>query len=137
VARKLRVQYPGAICHVMNRGDRREPIFADDSDRELFFKRQRYANMRDRPLFDSGLYRGFPNGFQTRQPSCFRGPADLEVGDTAGLEACATRVGRHAKKNWFKKVQLALSGSKRPAVPGCRHAESGVTEGRGLGKAKG
>ena len=51
MARKLRVQYPGAICHVMNRGDRREPIFADDSDRELFFKRQRYANMRDRPLF--------------------------------------------------------------------------------------
>lgn len=21
---------PGAICHIMNRGDRREPIFADD-----------------------------------------------------------------------------------------------------------
>ena len=27
VARKLRVEYPGAIYHVMNRGDRREPIF--------------------------------------------------------------------------------------------------------------
>jgi REP element-mobilizing transposase RayT len=31
--RKLRVQYPGAIYHLMNRGDRREPIFKDDSDR--------------------------------------------------------------------------------------------------------
>jgi hypothetical protein len=30
MARKLRVQYPGAIHHVMNRGDRREPIFRDD-----------------------------------------------------------------------------------------------------------
>ena len=29
MARKLRVQYPDAIYHVMNRGDRREPIFKD------------------------------------------------------------------------------------------------------------
>jgi REP element-mobilizing transposase RayT len=34
--RKLRVEYPGAIYHVINRGDRREPIFKDDQDRELF-----------------------------------------------------------------------------------------------------
>ena len=34
MARKLRIQYPGAIYHVMNRGDRREAIFADDADRE-------------------------------------------------------------------------------------------------------
>jgi len=34
--RKLRLQYPGAIYHVMNRGDRREPIFADDLDRRRF-----------------------------------------------------------------------------------------------------
>src|SRR3989441_1204821 len=36
VARKLRVQYPGALYHVMNRGDRREPIFRDDADRQSF-----------------------------------------------------------------------------------------------------
>jgi REP element-mobilizing transposase RayT len=36
MARKLRVQYAGAIYHVMNRGDRREPIFKDDADRERF-----------------------------------------------------------------------------------------------------
>jgi putative transposase len=36
MARKLRIQYPGAIYHVMNRGDRREPIFSDDQDRERF-----------------------------------------------------------------------------------------------------
>ena len=34
--RKLRVEYPGAIYHAMNRGDRREPIFRDDEDRKLF-----------------------------------------------------------------------------------------------------
>src|SRR5204863_16214 len=31
-----RVQYPGAIYHLMNRGDRREPIFHNDKDRLLF-----------------------------------------------------------------------------------------------------
>ncbi len=36
MARKLRVEYPGAIYHVMNRGDRREAIFKDDQDRLRF-----------------------------------------------------------------------------------------------------
>jgi REP element-mobilizing transposase RayT len=36
--RKLRIQYPGAVYHVMNRGDRRERIFADDKDREKFLE---------------------------------------------------------------------------------------------------
>jgi REP element-mobilizing transposase RayT len=34
--RQLRLEYPGAIYHVMNRGDRREPIFKDDFDRQRF-----------------------------------------------------------------------------------------------------
>ena len=38
MARKLRVAYPGAIYHVMNRGDRREPIFHDDQDRQRFLE---------------------------------------------------------------------------------------------------
>ncbi len=36
MARKLRVEYPGAIYHVMNRGDRREPIFKDEADYQRF-----------------------------------------------------------------------------------------------------
>ena len=36
--RKLRVQYPGAIYHVMNRGDRGEAIFVNDIDRHDFLK---------------------------------------------------------------------------------------------------
>jgi hypothetical protein len=32
--RQLRIEYPGAIYHVMNRGDRREPIFHDEYDRK-------------------------------------------------------------------------------------------------------
>ena len=38
MARQLRLEYEGAIYHVMNRGDRREPIFKDDRDREIFLE---------------------------------------------------------------------------------------------------
>jgi hypothetical protein len=38
MARKVRIQYPGAIYHVMNRGDGREAIFEDDQDRERFLE---------------------------------------------------------------------------------------------------
>ena len=38
MARKVRVEYPGATYHVMNRGDRREAIFRDDRDRERFLE---------------------------------------------------------------------------------------------------
>jgi len=34
--RKLRLEYAGAIYHVVNRGDRREDIFKDDLDRRQF-----------------------------------------------------------------------------------------------------
>src|SRR5208283_1860523 len=34
--RTVRVEYAGAIYHVMNRGDRRELIFLDDLDRQNF-----------------------------------------------------------------------------------------------------
>lgn len=36
MARKLRVEHPGAIYHVLNRGDRRKPFFQEDPDRERF-----------------------------------------------------------------------------------------------------
>src|SRR5437660_7788893 len=37
--RKLRVEYPGAIYHVMSRGDRREDIYLNDVDRHDFLSR--------------------------------------------------------------------------------------------------
>ena len=36
MARPLRIQYPGAYYHVMNRGNRREDIFVTDQDRQVF-----------------------------------------------------------------------------------------------------
>lgn len=36
MARPLRIQFPGGLYHVTTRGNGRQPIFADDSDRERF-----------------------------------------------------------------------------------------------------
>ncbi len=36
MVRKLRVEYPGAINQVVNRGERREPIFQDEAHRQRF-----------------------------------------------------------------------------------------------------
>ena len=38
VPRMLRVEYAGAIYHLMSRGDRREQIYYDDVDRQDFLK---------------------------------------------------------------------------------------------------
>ncbi len=36
MARPLRIEYPGAIYHVLSRGDRREAIVRDDADRQCW-----------------------------------------------------------------------------------------------------
>src|SRR5689334_3042269 len=38
MARKPRLQYPGAVYHVMSRGNHRQPIVHSDDDRQLFLK---------------------------------------------------------------------------------------------------
>ena len=35
MGRPLRIEFPGAIYHITSRGDRQEPIFKDDVDREM------------------------------------------------------------------------------------------------------
>ncbi len=36
MARPIRIQYPGAVYHVMARGNHGQKIFADDADRKTF-----------------------------------------------------------------------------------------------------
>jgi putative transposase len=38
MVRPLRIQYPGALYHVTNRGNERKPIFSDDTDRRKFLE---------------------------------------------------------------------------------------------------
>ena len=36
MSRPLRIQFPGAVYHVMNRGAARQPTFKDDKDYQVF-----------------------------------------------------------------------------------------------------
>jgi REP element-mobilizing transposase RayT len=38
MARKARIEFDGAVYHVLDRGNRRESIFRDDADRERFLR---------------------------------------------------------------------------------------------------
>ena len=71
MARKLRIQYPGAIYHVMNRGDRREAIFGDDEDRERLL--QTLTEARRKTGWQVHAYCLMPNHFhlvlETPQPN--------------------------------------------------------------------
>ncbi len=75
MARKLRVEYPGAIYHVMNRGDRREPIFGDDADRKQFVETLGEACVRSG--WQVQAYCLMPNHFhlvvETPQPTLVAG----------------------------------------------------------------
>jgi REP element-mobilizing transposase RayT len=75
MARKLRVEYPGALYHVLNRGDRREPIFKDDRDRQKFV--QALAAVCARTGWQVHAYVLMPNHFhfvvETPQPNLVAG----------------------------------------------------------------
>jgi len=38
MARALRIQYPGALYHITNRGNGSKAIFKDDADRKVFLE---------------------------------------------------------------------------------------------------
>jgi REP element-mobilizing transposase RayT len=75
MARKLRIQFPGAIYHLMNRGDRRENIFRDDFDRESFL--QTLADTCTRTGWQVHAFCLMPNHFhlvvETPQPNLVMG----------------------------------------------------------------
>ena len=76
--RKLRVQYPGAIYNLLNRGDRRENIFEDAEDRHRFLKTP--AEARDKTGWQVHAYwlvfnhlhrKGFLVSFHLTSLLCF------------------------------------------------------------------
>ncbi len=48
MARPLRIEYPGAVYHLQNYGNRNMPIYEDDDDRDLFLTTLREATERCR-----------------------------------------------------------------------------------------
>ena len=78
--RKLRVQFPGAIYHLMSRGDRREKIFLDDVDRHDFLKT--LAEACQKTDWQVHAYCLMPNHYhlvvETPQPNLVAGMAWLQ-----------------------------------------------------------
>jgi hypothetical protein len=72
MVRRARVQYPGAVYHVMDRGDQRKAIFRDDEDRERFLTTLG-ESMRAHRLATARLCADEqPLSFHARNPSRFR-----------------------------------------------------------------
>ena len=75
MAWKLRIQYPGAIYHVMNRGNRRERIFADDQDRRRLL--ETLAEACQKTVWQAHAYCLISNHFhpvvETPQPNLVAG----------------------------------------------------------------
>lgn len=46
MARPLRIEYPGAVYHITNRGNDKKAVFKDDRDRETFLKILAFVNKR-------------------------------------------------------------------------------------------
>ena len=46
MARPLRIEYPGAVYHITNRGNDKKAVFKDDEDRETFLKILAFVNKR-------------------------------------------------------------------------------------------
>jgi REP element-mobilizing transposase RayT len=93
MARKLRIQYPGAIYHVMSRGDRQEPIFKDDQDRRRFL--ETLAEACEKTAWQVHAYCLMRNHFhlvvETPQPN-------LVAGMKWFLGTCTSRYNRRHKE---------------------------------------
>jgi len=86
MARKLRVEYAGAVYHVMNRGDRRELIFINDADRQRFV--ETLGEVCAKTGWQVPAYVLMPNHFDwvvetTRQPNLVAGIKWLLGTDTS------------------------------------------------------
>ena len=110
MARQLRVQYPDAIYHVMNRGDRREPIFKDDQDRRCFLETLGQACIETG--WQVHAYCLMPNHFHlvVETPN-----ANLVAGMKWFLGTCTSRFNRRHKLfgHWFsgRCKSLIVDGS--------------------------
>ncbi len=96
MARPLRIAYPGAIYHVINRGHRRDPIFTCDDDRREFLRRLLLAVRKYRLILHGWCL--MPNHFHLL----------LETPDANLSRAMHTFQSSYA--NWFR-IKYRLVGS--------------------------
>jgi REP element-mobilizing transposase RayT len=112
--RKMRVEYPGVIHHVLSRGDRREDIFLDDVDRQDYLKT--LAEACQKTGFQVHAYCLMRNHFhlvvETPQANLVAGLAWLALNRPRQVGAgCAAAPGNHPALKWIA-ARLRLSASK-------------------------
>jgi len=87
MARPLRLEFPGALCHLTARGNARAPIFLDDEDRELFL--QLLGREVEQQRWRLCAYCLMDNHYhllvETSEPSLARGMARLDAVYTAAF----------------------------------------------------
>ena len=112
MARKIRVEYPGALYHVLNRGDRREPIFKDDRDRRTFV--EALAAVCARTGWQVHAYVLMPNHFhfvvETPQPNLVAGMKWL-LGTYTGRFNRRHKLSGHLFSGRYKSLLVDGSGN--------------------------
>jgi len=99
MARPLRVHIPGALYHVMSRGNARQAIFLDADDYEYFLERpsldRLFAGLRDVDAIDSAISDAFErHGYTLREIGEFLGRPPATVWRRVRRSAVTRRSGR-------------------------------------------
>jgi REP element-mobilizing transposase RayT len=105
MGRPWRIEYPGALYHVLSRGNERRDIFFDDKDRHLFIKT--LGEMSDRFEVEIFAYALMPNHYhlliQTHRPNLSRSMQWFGVSYTNRFNARHDRSG-HLFQGRFKSI---------------------------------
>ena len=115
MARKLRIQYPGAIYHVMNRGDRREEMVRDDLDRHQWLKTLGEA------LWEDGL----------ASPCLLLDEQSLSFGGRNAASNLVDGAAAQRRPGENKNCQTAADGDNDELGLNCRALEDGSRRLRG------
>jgi len=122
MSRKLRIEYPGAMYHVMSRGDRRERIFLDDVDRQDFIKT--LAEACQKTNWQVHAYCLMPNHYhlvlETPEPNLVAGMAWLQSTCTMRLNHRHPLFG-HVLSGRYK-AQLVEGSGNGYLRTGCDYA---------------
>ena len=110
--RKLRIEYPGAMYHVMSRGDRREKVFLNAVDRQDFIKT--LAEACQKTNWQVHAYCLMPNHYhlvlETPEPNLVAGMAWLRRETRLSTKAIAARVHLGSSKAANRSLHSYMRG---------------------------
>jgi putative transposase len=111
MARPLRIEFPGALCHVTSRSNARQRVFRDDEDREMYLATLAWVVARFRwrcyayCLMDNHIHLLI----ETPQPNLSRGMRQLNGVYTQRFNRLHRKVG-HLFQGRFKAILVEKEG---------------------------